>query len=146
MNRIKNKWLIHTLLLGLLITIAPGCKKYLEQEPENSLTRDDFFKTEADANAAIMGVYDGLQACAEKFLTWGEFRGDLVSPNINNDNTYLYFQLFENNRPASVWAQPYTYRWFTITNPTAPCRVCRPISVRKSPNSVVFDRSNFMLV
>jgi starch-binding outer membrane protein, SusD/RagB family len=107
MNCKKNQWSISALSLCLLLTLTGGCKKYLDQEPENSLTRDDFFKTEADANAAIFGVYDALQACAEKFLTWGEFRGDLVSPSINNDNTYPYYQLFENNRPASVWTQPY---------------------------------------
>lgn len=90
----------------LLITLG-GCKKYLNQVPENSLTGDAFFKTEADANAAIMGVYDALQACADKFITWGEFRADLITPVLNNDITYSYYQLFENNRVASVWAQPY---------------------------------------
>lgn len=107
MNKINYKrfplWLATCLLLGAL----GSCKKYLNQVPENSLTRDQFFKTEADANAAIMGVYDALQACTEKFITWGEFRADLISPLSNNDITYPYYELFENNRVASVWAHPY---------------------------------------
>ncbi len=40
-------------------------------------------------------------------LPGGEFRADLISPVSNNDITYPYYQLFENNRVASVWAQPY---------------------------------------
>lgn len=107
MNNIKNKWLVQCFAAGLVLLSFGSCKKFLNQVPENSLTGDAFFKTEADANAAIMGVYNALQACGEKFLTWGEFRADLISPITNNDITYPYYQLFENNRVASVWAQPY---------------------------------------
>jgi starch-binding outer membrane protein, SusD/RagB family len=107
MNTINYKRLTGCLAAGLLLITLGGCKKYLNQTPENSLTGDAFFKTEADANAAIMGVYDALQACTEKFITWGEFRADLISPTSNNDITYPYYQLFENTRPASVWAPPY---------------------------------------
>ncbi|MCS3799551.1 RagB/SusD family nutrient uptake outer membrane protein [Niastella sp. OAS944] len=107
MNKIEFKRLVIGLATCLLLTTLGSCKKYLNQVPENSLTGDAFFKTEADANASIIGVYDALQACSDEFLTWGEFRGDLVSPLQNNDITYPYFQLFENNRPASVWAAPY---------------------------------------
>jgi starch-binding outer membrane protein, SusD/RagB family len=104
MNTLKNKWLA----VGLMILMTLGsCKKYLDQEPENSLTRDDFFKTEADANAAIIGVYDALQACVDKFISWGEFRGDLISPVSNNEITYPYFQLFDPSMPPSVWSHPY---------------------------------------
>lgn len=103
MNKINYKWLT---VWFVLVTIS-SCKKYLNQTPENSLTGDAFFKTEADANAAIIGVYDALQACSDEFITWGEFRADLISPLINSDVTYTYYQLFENNRVASVWAAPY---------------------------------------
>src|ERR1044072_7434476 len=107
MNKIEYKRLVIGLATCLLLTTLGSCKKYLNQAPENSLTGDAFFKTKADANAAIIGVYDALQACSDEFLTWGEFRGDLISPLQNNDVTYPYFQLFENPRPASVWAAPY---------------------------------------
>jgi starch-binding outer membrane protein, SusD/RagB family len=107
MNTIKNKWLVKGCVVVLALLTFSSCKKFLDQEPENSLTGDAFFKTEADANAAIMGVYDALQACTDKFITWGEFRADLVSPLVNSDVTYPYYQLFENNRVASIWAAPY---------------------------------------
>jgi hypothetical protein len=103
----KDSWLIKGCTTLLLLLSFSSCKKFLNQEPENSLTGDAFFKTEADANAAITGVYDALQACTDKFITWGEFRADLVSPIVNSDVTYPYYQLFENNRVASIWAAPY---------------------------------------
>jgi starch-binding outer membrane protein, SusD/RagB family len=106
MNYINKHWLAALCLLSIAF-IGSGCKKFLDQVPENSLTRQDFFRTEADANAAIVGAYDGLQACSEKFLNWGEYRADLISPTINNDITYPYFQLFDIIRPASVWREPY---------------------------------------
>jgi hypothetical protein len=107
MTIIKYKWLVKSCVTAVVLLSMGSCKKFLNQVPENSLTRDAFFKTEADANAAIMGVYNSLQQCADEFLTWGEFRGDLVSPLTNNDITYPYYQLFDNTRIASVWSQPY---------------------------------------
>ena len=107
MNNIKHKRFSILLAASLLLLTFASCKKFLNQVPENSLTSDAFFKTEADANAAIMGVYDALQGCADEFITWGEFRADLVSPLSSNDVTYSYYQLFDNTRIASVWSQPY---------------------------------------
>lgn len=93
-------------LLALLIT-AGGCKKYLDQAPENSLTRDEFFKTKADADAAIIGCYDALQGCVTQFLNWGEFRADLGVTTANNDVTYPYYQYLDKTRPVSNWAVAY---------------------------------------
>lgn len=95
------------MLLLTIMVLATGCKKLLDQKPKDALTRAEFFKTEADAEAAIAGVYDGLQGCVTQFQNWGENRGDLVSVTANDDNTYPYFQLFENFRPISNWNTVY---------------------------------------
>ena len=105
MNRQKKIWLLKTLFSVFLITSLSGCKKFLDLKPENSLTRDEFFKTEADANSAITGVYDGLQSCVTQFFRWGEFRADLITPNAANDPIYL--QSFDNLNSIAVWAEPY---------------------------------------
>jgi starch-binding outer membrane protein, SusD/RagB family len=105
MNKIKNSWVLKGLSLCLLIAGLSGCKKYLDQVPENALTRDEFFKTEADANAAINGVYDALQACHDEFLRWGEFRADLIQSNNALDPVYL--QSFDNTNAISSWIDPY---------------------------------------
>jgi starch-binding outer membrane protein, SusD/RagB family len=86
----------------LLITLS-SCKKFLDEVPENSLTREEFFKTEADANAAIVGVYDALQLANSQFLRWGEFRGDLISNDLDN----VYLQLIDNTNNIAVWTDAY---------------------------------------
>ncbi len=95
--------LLRLLFSGVVLIQLSSCKKYLDQVPENSLTRDEFFKTEADANAAIIGVYDALQAANTQFLRWSEFRGDLVS----NDVDATYLQQFDNTSAISNWADVY---------------------------------------
>lgn len=105
MNTLINKWMLRSLGLCLVLASFCGCKKFLDQVPENSLTRNEFFKTEADANAAIVGVYDALQGCASQFLQWGEFRADLIVSNIALDPIYL--QSFENTNQISNWTNPY---------------------------------------
>jgi hypothetical protein len=105
MNKLIYNRVLQTILLFLLIAGLGSCKKYLEQEPENALTREEFFKTEADANAAITGVYDALQACHDEFLRWGEFRADLIQSNTALDPVYL--QSFDNTNPISNWIDPY---------------------------------------
>jgi hypothetical protein len=93
--------------LLVLLIITSGCKKYLSQTPENSLTRDEFFKTKADADAAIIGCYDALQGCVTQFLNWGEFRADLAITTTNNDVTYPYYQYLDKTRPVSNWQAAY---------------------------------------
>jgi starch-binding outer membrane protein, SusD/RagB family len=105
MNKQKNSWALKGLSLCLLIAGLSGCKKYLDQVPENALTREEFFKTEADANAAITGVYDALQACHDEFLRWSEFRADLIQATSALDAVYL--QSFDNTNAISVWTDPY---------------------------------------
>jgi len=93
--------------LVLILSLFSGCKKLLDKRPDSSLTRNDFFRTESDANAALIGVYDALQACVSQFWLWGESRGDLVA-STDLTNGYPYFQLFDNTTlPMMKWDLPY---------------------------------------
>lgn len=103
MNKRNTKTLIILFSISLLIGTVSGCKKFLDEVPENSLTREEFFKTEADANAAIVGVYDALQTANLQFLRWGELRGDLISNDLDN----VYLQLIDNTNNISVWTDAY---------------------------------------
>jgi len=105
MGKLKNTWFLKSLSVCLLLAALSGCKKFLDQVPENSLTRNEFFKTEADANSAIIGVYDALQTCASQFLQWGEFRADLIASGIALDPIYL--QSFNNTNNISNWSNAY---------------------------------------
>ena len=48
------------ILYLLLIIAATSCSDFLEEDPASTMVVDNFYKTEADADAAIVGVYDGL--------------------------------------------------------------------------------------
>src|SRR6476620_2940683 len=103
MNKRNIKTFLTTFSFLLMLALLSGCKKFLDEVPENSLTREEFFKTEADDNAAIVGVYDALQLANTQFLRWGEMRGDLVSNDLDN----VYLQLIDNTNGISVWTDAY---------------------------------------
>ena len=105
MNRIKNSWILKVICFISIVGSLSGCKKFLDQKPLNSLTKDEFFQTEADANSAIIGVYNSLQSCNEQFFRWGEMRGDLITPTNALDAVYL--QQFDNTSSLSNWTEPY---------------------------------------
>lgn len=103
MNNRTYNWFVKTISFCLLLATLSGCKKFLNQSPENSLTREAFFKTEADANSAIIGVYDALQLANSQFFRWGELRGDLISNDLDN----VYLQLLDNTNTISNWTDAY---------------------------------------
>jgi hypothetical protein len=105
MNKLKNNWVVKSCWVCLLMAGLGSCKKYLDQVPENALTREEFFKTEADANAGITGVYDALQACNDEFLRWSEFRADLITPTNALDPVYLHS--VDNTNALLIWADLY---------------------------------------
>jgi hypothetical protein len=55
----KNK--INYLFLFVLFTSFLGCSDFLEEDPVSDISVENSFKTEADAKAAIIGVYNSLQ-------------------------------------------------------------------------------------
>jgi starch-binding outer membrane protein, SusD/RagB family len=105
MNRINKRMTLKIVCSLLLIASLGGCKKFLDQEPVNSLTKDEFFQTEADANSAIIGVYNSLQQSNDQFFRWGELRGDLITSSNASDPVFL--QQFDNESYLSHWAEPY---------------------------------------
>jgi starch-binding outer membrane protein, SusD/RagB family len=66
----------------ILINIICSCESILDQKPYSQLTDSQFWKTGADANAAVSGIYDGLQKhYKEKYFLQGEMRSDNFSPS-----------------------------------------------------------------
>lgn len=48
--------------MATTLMVASGCKKFLDQEVPGKLTQEEFYKTDADANLAIIGTYDIMQS------------------------------------------------------------------------------------
>jgi len=103
----KYKFVL-TSMLTLVILIGSGCEKFLTQNPQDSLTEQQFFRTKEDANAAIVSVYDQLQDCVDKFLVWGEVRADLTVPiSRKSDYTWPYELAYQTDLWASRWGDVY---------------------------------------
>lgn len=57
-----NKFKINILLAGALVTGLFSCSEsFMDVEPQTSILDQNFYKTEADAEMALVGCYDGFQ-------------------------------------------------------------------------------------
>lgn len=67
-------------LLTLLGFVATSCNKWLDLQPQDGITKTEFWKTKEDVRAALMGIYSSLNAgpVETKIFIWGEVRADMV--------------------------------------------------------------------
>jgi hypothetical protein len=72
--RYTNKFKIFSILFIFLIATF-SCKKYLDKQPLDAITSEDFYKTAAQINQALTGVYNAYGART-------------VSPGLNNPTPY----------------------------------------------------------
>jgi hypothetical protein len=74
----NNKLLSLFLIAGGLI-MAAGCNKTIEKTPISSLTTSNFYKTATDAEAGLVGAYNGLY---QQFYIWDyQTNGDTWADN-----------------------------------------------------------------
>lgn len=62
-----------------LLSVFSACS-LLEPKAQDVIFEENYFKTYHDANAALWGVYSGLQPWVEPMFVLGEARADLVTP------------------------------------------------------------------
>lgn len=83
--------------VGLL---AAGCADFLEIEPRDIVTEDNFWNEKADIDQMVAGCYTSMQSedFINRCIVWGELRSDNIFPgnNVQNDNNDLYQSLREN--------------------------------------------------
>ena len=81
-NKVKN--------LAMVAVIAPmgagmlaGCSDFLDVEPQNVITLEQFWNEETDVKNIIAGCYSGMASYGmiSRMMIWGEFRSENV---INN--------------------------------------------------------------
>lgn len=81
--KLKTTFFIRTTLTLLAVLyISVGCSDFLNEQPYSQLSDSQFWKTNADANAAVSGIYDGLQKhYRERIFLQGEMRSDIYTPS-----------------------------------------------------------------
>ena len=69
--------------IGLFILVLTGfssCSDWLDLNPEDSVIRDRFWKTQAEAESALIGCYSSMldDDVLLRYFLWGEMRADMV--------------------------------------------------------------------
>ncbi|TKC61419.1 RagB/SusD family nutrient uptake outer membrane protein [Pedobacter hiemivivus] len=74
-------------LVTIISVLGTSCNKWLDLQPEDGLTRQEYWKTKEQLDAAVMGCYASLLGgstipLAKYLFIWGELRGDMVVPGL----------------------------------------------------------------
>ncbi|GAA4730407.1 RagB/SusD family nutrient uptake outer membrane protein [Flavisolibacter ginsenosidimutans] len=83
------KKIFYSLCFVLILGAVSGCKKFLDQQPLNSVPNTEFFKSLKDINSALAGMYASLQqdmtgtgtGFTGFYFQWGELRSDNFDDN-----------------------------------------------------------------
>jgi hypothetical protein len=101
------------LLLGTLALGMGGCKSFLDEKPYDFLTPANFYQNEADAVAALNGVFSTLQAQAYyQRTTWliSELPGDAMGTTATSGERFELFNntfTTTNSEVANWWVNSY---------------------------------------
>lgn len=102
-NILKFSW-IAVFCIGLT-----GCNKFLDLLPENSQTSDMYWNNKEDVEAVVYSLYTGMQDCLEKYVEWGELRGDALelSDKATNDQKDIVDLQIHSDNGICVWTPLY---------------------------------------
>lgn len=80
-----------------------SCSDFLEIEPQNEITMEQFWNEKADVEAIMMGCYSRMQSddVVRRMMIWGEFRSDNVYYGLNADQDLSLTNLLKENLTAS---------------------------------------------
>lgn len=92
-----NKAVINSVLFALLALGTGSCKKYLTLQPQDGITRQEYWQTKEQVQSAVVGCYASLlgdptgndRSLAEYLFMWGELRGDMVAPGLGISSAEL---------------------------------------------------------
>jgi starch-binding outer membrane protein, SusD/RagB family len=110
MNKFKTHILRFMILIALITGVNTSCKNALDEEVFSFVSTINYWKTEADADAGIIGVYESFLAneyygSNNGFFNITEMASDFV--NINRNETFLALDRWDliSNHPhvASAW-------------------------------------------
>jgi starch-binding outer membrane protein, SusD/RagB family len=105
-----SKNIIKLSLVAILGFSSFSCDDFLSAEPYSQISDEQFWKTNTDANTAILGIYDAMQKhYRERYFTQGEIRSDNFTPSATAGS--LALELLRNtltpNNSISDWTLLY---------------------------------------
>ncbi len=99
-------------LLGVIASLGggtlTGCSDFLEVEPQNIITQEQFWNEETDVKNIIAGCYSGMASYSmiSRMMIWGEFRSENVINNGSIQNDVHLERILKENIAAN---NAYTY-------------------------------------
>lgn len=90
----------YKLFIGISLLFSLGitsCSNYLNLAPEDGVTTEKYWQNKEEVENAVMGCYAGMMVYGnmERFIWWGELRGDLVKPR-STASQYSTMSNFQN--------------------------------------------------
>ncbi|RZL50986.1 MAG: RagB/SusD family nutrient uptake outer membrane protein [Pedobacter sp.] len=92
------KKIIYSVGVFALLVLGTSCNKWLDLEPRDGITKQEFWKTKEDVLAAVSGCYASLispppgntdKSLVEYMFIFGELRADMISPGPSVTNEEL---------------------------------------------------------
>lgn len=90
--------------LGLFALLPlSGCTDFLEVEPQNIITLEQFWNEEGDVENSIAGCYSALQSygALSRMMIWGEFRSENIINNGHIEKDIALERVLKENIDAS---------------------------------------------
>lgn len=102
----------------VVLIMSSSCKKWLDTQPRDGITRQGFWKTKEDIQAAIAGCYSSLlspppgvtdRSLTEYIFTFGEIRADMIDPGPGslNDEKDIFDVNITSSNSISRWSAFY---------------------------------------
>ncbi len=100
---------IKTALVAIVLLQVTACTDILDKDPVSSFSAAGFYKTTADAQAGIYGIYDAAQSVFRlNFCYWGEGRADNVQTAQSGESLVLASNNLTNTASSADWTALYT--------------------------------------
>lgn len=112
MKKYFNKSKIKTVIVLVTVVLSSfSCDDMLDKQPISEIGLEKFWKSNADARLAVVGMYDAMQPTYKtNHFLWGEFRGDSYTPSggATSQNIELVLQgITAENRSVLKWNNLY---------------------------------------
>ena len=100
--------LLPLIMIALLaMPLFQSCEDLLNRMPYDGLIKGEFWQSEEDVQAAVMGCYDQLQECLEYYITWGDVRSDMLVVERGSEAKELNEQIISQYNGSCNWKSFY---------------------------------------
>ena len=103
-----NRKLALNLIFLVILFSNTACNKWLTLQPQDGITRQEFWQTKEQILSAVIGCYSSLlqdpagkdKPLSEYLFMWGELRGDMLAPGLgisSNENDIMNYNTLATN-------------------------------------------------